>query len=735
MRGRYRKAGENLLALALLAFLALLVSYPVLLYDKAPIATDSVLFAPPWEEARPAGLEGPSNPALHAMAEAYYPWYAFLSDSAARQDWPLWNPYEGCGVPFLAIWRSRCLSPFSLPFYFLPVTAALKLSSILKLVIAGWAAFYAARRLGFRVPLALMVGAAFELSGVVFMRSSWPISDTVVWLPFLFLFSERLVLGHARYWPLGAAALGLMFLGGDPEATGGAVLLVFVFTFSRVLLARKQPEVRMPSLVALAAGLGFGVSLAAVQILPFIELWRESVRTGPGPQPNILHVADLMNALFPFFLGRGPGLMIRDGVQMSVLLPRLLYVGLAPILAVPLWLAVRGFADKAQRARIDAIAATAGVMTCLAFVWPRLLGGVPVVGRLQPQHFLVGNAFLFALLAAGAALEWVELDPEECHSAILRLTIAIPAVLLAALILLVTLRHNGNDHVPSSTAQAALMAGLAAAFVILLATTAFRPSPRLIGYLLCGIMVVDLFLAFHPAVIYTPTELLFPETDFIASLKATGTRAGGTATLRQWPLSGNLIPQLHAPSGVGLTRHEAFVKRLEKEPLLLRRAGCGALLLTKQDIQTTFAPVRPLLRIRRVFPSGAVLFDDLEAKPRAWLKLEGDAPGQDEPSVSMVTQERNNEVVVHVESPQNAGLVLADAWYPGWVATVGGERVPVEPEEDFFRRVRVPAGAHDVVFTYKPLSVRLGLYVSCGAAVIVLYGLISILTRRFKRRR
>jgi hypothetical protein len=57
-------------------------------------------------------------------------------------------------------------------------------------------------------------------------------------------------------------------------------------------------------------------------------------------------------------------------------------------------------------------------------------------------------------------------------------------------------------------------------------------------------------------------------------------------------------------------------------------------------------------------------------------------------------------------------LVLLDAFYPGWTATVDRQPVPIHRVDYAFRAVAVPAGRHIVEFRYAPSSFRLGVLLS-----------------------
>lgn len=57
-------------------------------------------------------------------------------------------------------------------------------------------------------------------------------------------------------------------------------------------------------------------------------------------------------------------------------------------------------------------------------------------------------------------------------------------------------------------------------------------------------------------------------------------------------------------------------------------------------------------------------------------------------------------------------LVLTDAHYPGWQATVDGVSAPIIRADIMFRAVVLPAGEHVVEFRFVPQSLRLGLWIS-----------------------
>jgi uncharacterized membrane protein YfhO len=63
---------------------------------------------------------------------------------------------------------------------------------------------------------------------------------------------------------------------------------------------------------------------------------------------------------------------------------------------------------------------------------------------------------------------------------------------------------------------------------------------------------------------------------------------------------------------------------------------------------------------------------------------------------------------VSVRGDADGLLVLGDPWYPQWRVEVDGRPAELLRVDHAFRGVRVPAGRHEVVFTYQDRALWLG---------------------------
>ena len=84
------------------------------------------------------------------------------------------------------------------------------------------------------------------------------------------------------------------------------------------------------------------------------------------------------------------------------------------------------------------------------------------------------------------------------------------------------------------------------------------------------------------------------------------------------------------------------------------------------------------------------------------VALEADADG---PAGTVTPVEvGDRRLRLRVECPGPRVLVVADAWYPGWSVTVDSEPAELLRANYAFRAVMVPAGTHDVEFSFFPAT-------------------------------
>lgn len=107
------------------------------------------------------------------------------------------------------------------------------------------------------------------------------------------------------------------------------------------------------------------------------------------------------------------------------------------------------------------------------------------------------------------------------------------------------------------------------------------------------------------------------------------------------------------------------------------------------------------------------------------LYLSGESPGPSE--TVRVTYPDPQKAILEVSLDSPGLVILADAYYPGWELTIDGKAAPIYRVNGAMRGAAVSSGPHRLVYTYAPLSFRLGGLVSLfGLAAWVILGLACV---------
>jgi hypothetical protein len=105
-----------------------------------------------------------------------------------------------------------------------------------------------------------------------------------------------------------------------------------------------------------------------------------------------------------------------------------------------------------------------------------------------------------------------------------------------------------------------------------------------------------------------------------------------------------------------------------------------------------------------------------------------------QPGTANITHDEPERVVVQTNSRTDVVLVLSDAYYPGWLATIDGEATAVYQTNAYFRGIILPAGQHEVIFTFAPDSLRIGRLLSFIGLFLWLVLLVIVLVYQRRQR-
>ena len=370
-----------------------------------------------------------------------YPLAHFQQECFRRGELPLWNPYNNCGVPFLAQWNTMPLYPPSLIYLLLPLQWSLSFFCLLHLWFAGFGMFFLARRWTGNSFAAAFAGVAFAFNGLTLNLLMWPSHiATFSWMPWVVLAVKLAWREGGRKIILAAFAGALQMLAGGPEIFFLTWILLLALWIQQLvtgggdasspgLSATGASQLRVSMLWRFPLVVALVIALTAAQLLPFLDLAAHSQRSaGYADTRWSMPGWGWANFLVPMAFGttHTEGIFFQNDQYWT----SSYYLGIAT-----LWLALLAVWMVRER-RVCLLGAVAMMALIFAFgentfVYPVLRKIIPQLSLMTyPIKYVIFVALLAPLLAAYAIAHQQNLRSLE-KSAFIKRLVLVGAILLA----------------------------------------------------------------------------------------------------------------------------------------------------------------------------------------------------------------------------------------------------------------------------------------------------------------
>jgi hypothetical protein len=714
-------------------------------------------------------------------------WRTFGFTELARGNLALWNPYIYSGTPYFGGVQSALLYPPNWLYVVQPLASAINFGIALHVFLAGfftylWALY---RKLD---PVAGLAAAAM----VMFGGAHFPhilaghLSNlcTMAWAPLLFLAIDGLCMAPALGWALLAAfTVTMQILAGHPQY----LFYTGVAAATYLVLSLRGARDRRWALLGFAGAYAGAVALAAIQLLPAIEVARDSIRVG-GAYDWVASFSfppeNLLTLLAPAFFGdahHGPYFGRWLSWEMT------LFVGVTGVvLALHGALAARREARRAAGWMFAILLLLAlGDYTPLLQV---LYAAVPGFGYFRGNSKFIFFASVFLAMVAATGLD----ELLRTRAVARRL---VPAVLAAGALLAVA---AVVVYVSSTSAEGGLWWALLAAIdrtgegnlqaALYASPQLVRQSGRLasvsVALAAATLLAVGgllLRMRTHPAAVYGLAALAVLElTVYARTLRPTfelaDTRTRGLARyLAQRPGDYRMFHYVNPNNGMSLgvsdiwgydpslsRRYAEFIAFTQNEPPdgtmqdvdfehhdpLYRLLRCRYFIVPDPADARRFQafefqdllPHLALVPQARVITGRDAVFAALRAPdfdPLRTVILEEDpvpapAAAAAAPGTVTLVDASTDHLTIAAELSAPAILLVSDAYRTGWRATPLAGSIQREyqvlPADWVLRAIPLAAGSHRLRLEYLPALFVVGRWVSAAALALYL-GLVWLVWR------
>jgi hypothetical protein len=355
--------------------------------------------------------------------------YAYLAGKELKQGKiPLWNPYNGLGIPLVGDILTSVFYPLKLFVYILPNPIGWDVFFLLRILLAGICIYGFVRSLGCSSPAALTAAAGFMFCGpLTRWVNAFHLSVDIL-IPLQFWLAEILAKRREKkFYFLNAAVLALSILGGNPQPTILATVSVFFYyVLRRAHIATSERASVVRSLAWSLFDFGIvilvGVGLSAFQVLPFVEYFRLGTTTHSGTGLVSMPLKYIEGFLFP--------------LKYKTTIP-LASVGIGCLI---MSLAFAGCLDRKKFFPRNIFIAALWLLWILKFLG---FAGVSWIGRLPVFWFLNFVKYSPALIAfLACVLAGMGLDCARENRASRRIVISLVAMLMFLLFIGFLARHT-----------------------------------------------------------------------------------------------------------------------------------------------------------------------------------------------------------------------------------------------------------------------------------------------------
>ncbi len=701
-----------------------------------------------------------------------------------RQWWkehvfPLWNPYNGFGSPLAADMQSQPFNPLVMLLSADCTPYTYNLFLLLRLLIAGFFTYLFAAYFLDRMS-ALFSAIAFMFCGYYILFLNMPHLSVEVLLPAYFWGLERMLrVRDRKNLPILSITVFLIMAGGMPESALLVLGFGMMYFFYRLFTDRTFSGQRTRLSLGLGLAVVLGLGLAAILLVPFFELLRQSydLHRNANAQGNLPGLTKdkgfcfAITYLLPFIFGP-----TYENPVLGITFIRG-YTGILVALFAFLSLLLLGRPRQTKNLfwLVLFLAVCSVLMLLKRYGIPpaQWLGRLPILNLVIFQKYQEPLLEFGLALLAGAGL-----------FALRRQTIPSRQVGLVLGLFLIAFLASGFFFIgffeEASWRGSLFYANLGLGIVLILITGGLyfllRKRPVVLGAVFIILLMAEMFFNFLYPCFYLPDKLPLAWQDpyqgapFIGFLQAhtkDHSRVFGQDNILNPNWAGVFgLEDVRLLEAFYTNRYMDFMNNFLREPGSETRfleLSSVRYLMAEHDLRKAGpAQTKGLPNLRQVYDQEVKIFEAPRCLPRACVfehvTLAKDGPealkilkepkfdpwhsavitlkdvaGDTQQLVDLINSNKkpvaaqpqdlaeygSQRAVIRAKINKPGFLMFTDAYYPGWRAFVDGRETKIVPANYLFRGVFLEKGRHEIQFIYQPSSFRWGVIISLASVLFI----------------
>jgi len=692
----------------------------------------------------------PHKAILDDVFRQLYQYKIITAESMRNGHLPLWNPYNGSGMPLMAVMHAGFFTPLVGLFVALPGWLAWTIYIVIQPIFLSIGMLWYGRKIGLSWVASIFASIVYATSGFITVRYLFgEYVYVAACLPILLGIIEtyRENKKTKSIWSIPLIIL-FMIVSGQPQM----ILYVLIVFVAYALFRLKETK---KSYVAIGVLCLTGFLLSAIQLVPTIELYIQANMVPSSSffvtEKFLLPVFQLVSIIIPNYFGNSAtynywGVGDYAETAASVGSVALLFSGFSLL--------------SGKKNEIRTFFLMVAGLTVLLVVrsplteWLYRLP-IAIISTGVPTRIFFLTTFSVCILS-GLGLDYY-LRNVRMHLGRIWMGLVLFAILTCAF---VGWLYVGTKGQMPAVRNSLFEAGLLLFAILVLLYLRNSKSKKYVYPLILFIIIVQFAVGLYNSTKFLPFSsrtTIFPNTQIIDQLRSIASfdrvMGLGSAVVQPNIATGLHIydPNYYDPLYIKRYGELIAYANLGSVPDVLPRSDVviNNDVLPKQDVNQRRERLFQLLSVRYLLfhteDNNFSIQENIQALPRVYLVKNYEKISEDnellnrlfdplfDPTTSVlveqdipltktvdrtknekakITSYKPNHAEIQVSAVSPAILVFTDTYYRGWKAYVDGMDTPIYRVNYSLRAIIVSQGNHVVQFIYEPLSITTGTYIS-----------------------
>ena len=683
----------------------------------------------------------------------YFPFYKITLDALRQFSLPLWNPYAFSGHPHFADFQTAVFYPLNVFGLFVSQITFWHILRITPTIFASFFTFLYLRNLKLN-PIASFFGAlVFGFSPFIITWGEEVVMSphSIVYLPLALMAIDKLrsKFNHFYFIVL-TASICLSIFAGYLQTT----IYFLVLAFFYLLYRAKSLNLGFKFYARTISGILLGIIISSAQLLPSIELFFNSQRSGVDfsnvVRGFLLPPISLITYLAPDFFGN-PATRNHFLDGNAQYYEAILFIGIAPLMFSFYAL----FKKRLSFTIFFAVSALVSLATVVDSFFSRFFVSLPIplISTAIPNRILFIPAFSFAVLGAVGLDHWLSTIKFELSK-----TILLFLFLFVSVFLFIAYKAGVFGQLISFTPELVIslrnLVIPTAVFAILVFTVVIVRNKNYAVFLIILITSLNIIYFSNKYLSFSEQKYIFPKDEALEFI-INNQGINRTLVVGDRKFSNNFATQyeIFNPEGYDSLNNKYYTnfvfnaQKLPQNYIALRRSD--AELGFKDHLETALGDKdkRELLDIlgvkylvvegddinavskfdgfSKVLENNKVaIFENKTVFPRVFLASDWREINRDNiylDGKAEIESYKPLNVQLKTDSPEAKFLVLTDNYYNGWKAQVDGRDSEILKANSTFRAVRVESGQHNVEFYYDSNVFKMGVLISLAGLLSLFF--------------